>query len=155
MERTIFGTETQIELRTIVAYRATSYLTADTPVGPVVLRIDQHSETLERLVYRSGIPGAERDGAAFITAFNPYGVLLPSEQNEHRHQMLEGIIARNGWPYFEGFGVGSEGTDWEPERSFLILGIDRTAASNIGLLMQQNAIVYARAQSTAELMLLR
>lgn len=120
----------------------------------MVLRPDQPSESLERLfVATYSEPMAET--AAFITAFNPFSITLPDAMNEQRHRDLRAVMDAGGWRYFEGSGVGPDPVKWAPEKSLLVLGLTRREAMDIGILFQQNAIVFADRGFPAELILLR
>ena len=138
----------------VQAYRETDYLTDGTPGGPVLLKPDQVSPSLDRLFSARGIAAADRT-AAFITAFNPFSISLPDAMNEARHRDLRAVLDAGGWTCFEGSGVGEAPVEWTPEKSFLVLGIGRRKAMDIGILFQQNAIVFAESGHPAELVLLR
>ena len=153
--KTVDGHSSVLAGGLVDAYLSTTYLTQDTSVGPVALKIGAVCTELAKLYAAVDLAAGGGKGTAFITAFNPFGLNLPAEQNEARHEMLRGIITKNQWTAFEGYGVGDDHQDWEPEKSFLILGIDRRTASDIGLVFQQNAIVVSGCDVPAKLILLR
>lgn len=88
---------------------------------------------------------------AFITAYNPYSVILTKEENFERHNQL--IELTKNYATFEGHGVGEDPT-WEPELSLLIIGITATDAKMLGVKFEQNAIVYGTIQTLPELVIL-
>lgn len=85
---------------------------------------------------------------AFITAWNPYSQVLSTTENEARNKSLETLLAP--YPYFAGAGIG-EDPSWQPEASFLVLGIDRATACLLGKQFGQNAIVAGSKGGPAEL----
>lgn len=89
---------------------------------------------------------------AFISAWNPRSVVLEKSANAERHRQL-GLML-NTYSIFEGKGVG-EDPAWEPECSFLVLGISQTLAEYIGTYFDQNAIVFGSKNGLPELMVLR
>lgn len=138
---------TELPQELISAYRATDYVVFADP--EITLQIDMHNPQLAKLLSVHGC-----SAAAFITAFNPFGEQLSETENQQAKDRLEVHLKKLKLVYFEGEGRGSEG-DWPPEPSFLVLGIDREEASNLGRIFQQNAIVWAGARGTPELILLR
>ena len=85
---------------------------------------------------------------AYITAWNPYSEPTDFAQNVERNNMLKKDLIK--YRIFEGEGVGAD-PKWEPEKSFLVLGINREDAINIGRSYRQNAIVVGSLHSVAEL----
>jgi hypothetical protein len=75
---------------------------------------------------------------AYITAWNPYSELTDAKLNEQNNNQLRNDLT--GYPVYDGEGVGSD-PSWEPEKSFLILGIPLDDAILIGKKYRQNAIV--------------
>lgn len=78
---------------------------------------------------------------AFITAWNPRSQLLTLEENKQRHQAFVEMVEKAGYLYFEGKGVGTN-TNWEPEKSVLILNISKENALRIAGYFDQNALVF-------------
>ena len=138
---------TELPKGLISAYRATDYVVFADP--EIRLHINKHSPQLSKLLSERGC-----SAAAFITAFNPFGEQLSGTKNQQANDRLEVHLKKLELIYFEGEGRGSEG-DWPPEPSFLVLGIHREEASNLGRIFQQNAIVWAGAGANPELILLR
>jgi hypothetical protein len=88
---------------------------------------------------------------AYITAFNPFSKILTEAENLKRHQELKVNI--ENYKFFEGEGVGEDKT-WEPEISFLVLGISLNDAIEIGKFYEQNAIVVGEINGVPELKML-
>jgi hypothetical protein len=93
----------------IQAYRETQYISERTPVGPVSLRIGEPCAELANLLASS--PDA---GAAFVTAYNPYGLTLPASLNQRRQDELRAIVEANQWEAYDGAGIGVDVEAWEP-----------------------------------------
>ncbi len=86
---------------------------------------------------------------AYITAWNPYSEVTSKELNEQRNLQLRNDLDK--YLVFDGEGEGSDPA-WEPEKSFLILGIDRNTTIEIGKKYKQNAIVLGVFNQPAELL---
>src|SRR5262249_31016371 len=110
------------------AYEATEYRVSDSPVGPLVIRIGEVNDALERLLAENGATGW-----AYLTACNPRSVILPDEENRQRTEALREWLAR--FTTFRGEGVGADGHP--PEASFLVLGIGETEAEDVGARFEQ------------------
>ena len=125
-----------------------AYLNTTYQVGScnVKIRIGLIDEHLEKILDEKSM-----EEWAFITAFNPYSVLLTDEENYSRHQQLQRDVS--SFIYFDGEGVGEDIT-WKPEKSFLILGLNRESAIELGLKYNQNAIVFGIKGQPAELLVL-
>jgi hypothetical protein len=133
---------------TIAAYRATNYRVL--APAPFVLNVGQPSEPLRRLYREHGC-----GSAAFITAWNP----LSSEgvcdaRNAATQQRLEDLLNANSIAFIKGIGEDAAGL-WPGEVSALTLGLSLDAAKSVGIEFKQNAIVWAGADATPELILLR
>ena len=119
--------------------------------GAIILRIDQYSEPLSQLFSASG-----HQSAAFITACNPFGQVQSPEINQEACEHLFGKLRSLVGP---GRIIKGEGFDpcgkWPAEKSFLALGLDLKASSALGKEFGQNAIVWAGADATPRLILLR
>jgi len=126
------------------AYRRTTYY-ANTPRGRLAIRTDQCDAELDLLLADHGCRTW-----AFVTAHNPGSKALSAEENAQRHARLESELRTGGWTSFFGEGVGA-GSDWPPETSLLVLGIDETAAKQLGEAFEQNAIVVGRLGEPARL----
>ena len=89
---------------------------------------------------------------AFVTAYNPYSALKSHEENRKLNEALFRDLI-DEYQLFEGEGVG-EDISWEPEKSFLVLGITLDDAKAIGVKYSQNAIVFGRIGEKPELLVL-
>jgi Protein of unknown function (DUF3293) len=130
----------------LAAYRGTRFC-ADTDQGRVEIRVGESSPRLEALL---GVSGCVT--WAYITAYNPGSTRLADDQNQIRHHELEDVVRKLGHPMFPGDGIGADGT-WPPERSVLVLGIEREAAIQLGRRFGQLAIVYGEAGGPAVLVI--
>ena len=63
-------------------------------------------------------------------------------------------LEKSKYLYFDGIGSDPSG-EWEGEPSFLILGISKKSAKELGTKYRQNAIVWCDTDCMAELLLLR
>lgn len=117
------------------AYRATLYQ-AQLPSGTLTLRIDQHSDTLGKLLADEGCPTW-----AFVSAANPGSRLLDETENSARHQALLAAIDLQGIRFFEGMGV-PQNSGWPPEPGLLVLGITQHDAHELAARFGQNAILF-------------
>lgn len=89
---------------------------------------------------------------AFITAWNPHSLPLTQDENYHRNDLLLADI--HTYRYFKGLGVGPD-PNWQPEESFLIVGIDKESAITLGRKYNQNAIVFGKKGERAELLVIK
>ena len=89
---------------------------------------------------------------AFVTAYNPCSALKSHEENRKLNEALFRDLI-DEYQLFEGEGVG-EDISWEPEKSFLVLGITLDDAKAIGVKYSQNAIVFGRIGKKPELLVL-
>ena len=89
---------------------------------------------------------------AYITAWNPYSELTDHSINEENNNRLRNDL--NKYKLYEGEGVGSD-KSWEPEKSFLILGIPLDEAILIGKKYRQNAIVVGKLNEPPQLIWIR
>lgn len=109
----------------------------------IVIKVGQINKELDALLSANNYTTW-----VYITAWNPYSEPTSNELNEQRNlQLFEDI---KSFLVFEGEGVGTD-PNWEPEKSFLILGIDRHSAILLGKKYRQNAIVLGVFQQHAEL----
>jgi len=138
--------ETQLDASKIRAYRATDY------------RIDHHmltlavglrSEQIHRLFETKGVICA-----AHLTANNPRGTKQTDAENDASHKLLAAKLASIGVDALEGSG-SEAGSDWPSEKSFLALGLNREDTMNLGLHLQQDAVVWVGKTCVPELILLR
>ncbi len=115
-------------------YRRTSFQVFE--AGETIeIRIGEPNVALDKFLAWQGITEW-----AFVTAFNPESKRLSDEENERRHHALREWLTANNYRALPGQGVGQD-KNWRPEPSFMILGITREKALELGRLFQQNAIV--------------
>lgn len=141
-------TRTEIPMDKIQAYMATHYR-----VGPLadafVLRIGQRSPELEDLYRQNRL-----QCALFITAFNPLGQQQGDDANFSAHTLLGAQLRKLSTAVFEGAGADPTGA-WDPEASYLALGIGAEGARELGRLFRQDAVVWVGADAIPQLLLLR
>jgi len=92
--------------------------------------------------------------SAYLTACNPWGRLTDAESNRQAQARLAAVLASLGLPWLEAKGVDPDRL-WPGEASFLVLGLARGQACELGRAFCQNAVVYCGAQAVPELLLLR
>ncbi|MFV0389319.1 MAG: DUF3293 domain-containing protein [Pyrinomonadaceae bacterium] len=84
----------------------------------------------------------------YITAFNPFSEELSPNENLVRNDNLREEL--RGFVVVDGESVDLDG-NWKPERSFLVLGIDRDTSVLLADKFRQRAIVYGTKGAPAEL----
>lgn len=129
------------------AYRGTIY-EAWTPGGTIEIRIGARCPAVDALL---AAHAPDAPGWAYITAWNPGSRPLSREDNRARNQALERLAREACAACFTGVGRGEDGA-WEPEESFLLVGIDRARALALGARFEQNAIVFGERGAAAELL---
>ena len=81
------------------AYKATAYRVSDSPFGPLVIRIGEGNDLLDRLLVMN-----EATRWAYITACNPRSVMLTDEENGRRTEALRERLT--SFTTYRGEGVG-------------------------------------------------
>ncbi len=132
----------------IARYRAADYR-AGSGSAAVMLRIDQYSDPLSRLLAASG-----QQCAVFITACNPSSQPCSLEMNRAADARLRDELRRHASQIIEGAGSDPSGA-WPPEQSLLALGVDLDKSKALGRQFGQNAVVWAGADAIPRLILLR
>lgn len=127
----------------INAYNNTEYQVFN---PPMVIKIGIKNQDLNDLLISANVTSW-----AYITAFNPFSNSLSKEENLKRHNELK--VKISNYKFFEGEGVG-EDKSWEPEVSFLIIGIPINEAIEIGEFYEQNAIVVGEINGVPQLKML-
>lgn len=87
---------------------------------------------------------------AFVTASNPRSRVLSEHENAQRNAEMKSSLAQASWCTVDGIGLPAR-SDWQPEQSVLILGIDGNAAIALARRWEQNAIVCGSLGQAAEL----
>jgi hypothetical protein len=129
-----------LEFRDI--YQNAQYVVLSSP--SIEFSIGQRSTPLDQLLTEY-----QQSTACFITACNPWGKDLGKDMNHAKMAQLEKDLIKTGLPYLMAFGRNSEGT-WK-EESFLIIGIDKQEASQLGRQYEQNAIIWVVKEQVPEL----
>lgn len=124
----------------IQAYKQTSFNVYE-PL--ITIKVDEKNTKLDELLKSYNL-----HEWAYITAWNPYSEVTSLTINEQRNQELKADLTK--YVIFEGEGVGTD-PHWLPEKSFLVFGITREEAIDIGRTYRQNAIVAGSLYSFAEL----
>lgn len=130
------------------AYRETHYRAFDQG-RELVLHIGHASERLAALHARHGVTCS-----AFITACNPLGQACATIINQDRQRNLAAALNERHIPLIDGIGEHPSGS-WPGEPSFLALGLTLPQAREWGHRYAQNAIVWAAADASPQLILLR
>ena len=139
-----------ISPETLKAYLETDYCVAVAPETPgFTLRVGEVSEALARL----SMPGQSMQ-AVFITACNPLGVDTAEADNQTAQARLASLLSGVASLVLSGEGRGRIGV-WPPEPSWLALGLDFDTACRLGREFHQNAIIWAGADFTPALVVLR
>lgn len=127
----------------IQAYLETEYRVFSDP--PITLRIGVKNRSLDDLLLEE-----HTSSAAFITAWNPFSQLLSDEENAGLQRSLFSDLRALGVIVIEGVGIHPAGV-WPGEPSYLILGIARDVAIELGRRYKQNALVWHEAGDASEL----
>jgi hypothetical protein len=114
------------------------------PAAGLEIRIGASSRTLRRLLTATGA-----SEWAFISGWNPASVPLTRAKNDRRNLALLDELRRRH-TVLDGMGIGDDAS-WEPEASFLVLGLSRARAVTLGRKYGQLAVVHGKAGARAEL----
>ena len=93
-------------------------------------------------------------GAAFVTAFNPFGSPARDDRNWRCQRRLESYIRGLGLRSVSAFGEDPEGL-WPGEPSIFVPGLNRMETATLGRRFRQNAVVHVDLRGVPELLLLR
>ncbi|MEM7130768.1 MAG: DUF3293 domain-containing protein [Chloroflexota bacterium] len=129
----------------IEAYYATEYR-VQLPTGTIGFRADEPTSGLNEFAASRGATSW-----AFITAYNPYSQLLPLQENENRQNLLKDVLSMSGYEFYAGEGVG-DSTEWPPEPSLFILGLSCQKAMALGMVFEQNALIFCEATGKPEIL---
>ena len=135
---------THIEKKLWQAYESTDYWVY-TPTVSFCIKTGQRCYELEKLLRLH-----QESSWVFISAFNPQSQKISIEENIERHHQLINHCEKADYIFFEGEGVDRE-KKWEPEKSLLVLGIDKPRAIKTGQKFQQKAVVYGIPRQKAHL----
>lgn len=144
-------------LRTLVdaltqdAYEAAHYFIEPADAAAVVMRVAEQSTGLAAL-YAT----LNASSCGFITACNPMGKVCSDDYNSSAMAALTADVQALGLVMLPGTGRDADpGSDWSGEQSLAVFGISRQAACELGSRYGQNAILWAGADATPELVMLR
>ena len=132
----------------IAAYEATHYV-VEAPDGQFMLIIGEAQPRLLEICRAH-----DAQGAAFLTAWNPFSERATASDNRAWQAELEQRAEALAIAQIRSRGVGSS-DDWEPEDSTLIIGISLTDATALGRSFRQNAFVWCGEDALPRLILLR
>lgn len=127
----------------VEAYKSTNFNVFE-PL--LTIKIGKHNTVLHTLLLTNN-----KTEWAYITPYNPKSRILNEKENQERFKELKEKLT--SYLFFEGEGVGND-PSWKPEQSFLILGITKTKAIELGNEYEQNAIVYGSTSQLPELLIL-
>jgi hypothetical protein len=128
----------------IQAYKETDFNVYE---PKITIKVGQVNQELDRLLKMNNCLTW-----AYITAWNPYSEFTDDRTNEEKNNQLRNDLT--GYILIEGEGVGSD-QSWQPEKSFLILGITLEDAILIGKKYRQNAIVVGKIYEEPQLIWIR
>ena len=131
----------------VSAYEAAEYHVETTP--PIVLRVGQRNAALVDLLTRRGV-----SSGAFITACNPFGQLLGTEENLRRNIALRRDLHPHVCAMLPARGVDRAGR-WPDEPGLFVLGCPQETLETIGGRYRQNALVVCGPDGVPRLLLLR
>ncbi len=128
----------------IDAYASTKFVVESQPT--FTLRVGNRSEALANLYVKTGV-----NTACFITAYNPFSVLLTLPHNVARQAELLKNILDLKLKFVFGFGQ-SDDSDWR-EASVLVLGITYEESMKLAVKHEQNAFIWCDETATPMLTL--
>lgn len=136
-----------IDAATQQAYRDTEYRVQAAP--PFSLAVGQPSAALAAAHKRHGVRCS-----AFISACNPLSQPLDEAANAQLHAALGRQLTQRSLKFLQGLGQHPT-NGWPGEASWLVFGLTRESAKALGTRLRQNAILWAGADATPQLVLLR
>jgi hypothetical protein len=128
------------------AYTSTNYVVESKP--NFTLRVGSQCEELARIYEKANV-----STACFITAYNPFSVLLTTPHNVARQAELLNEIAAFKLKFVFGYGQSND-SEWK-EPSVLILGITYDQSMELAVKHEQNAFIWCDETATPELVLTR
>lgn len=88
---------------------------------------------------------------AFLSNANPRGERLDERANARRTAALQRWLLKQGLAHWPGLGVPPAGSDWEPEPSFFVPGLDLDRATGIARYCEQLGFVWHQARQPSVL----
>lgn len=138
--------KSQVSNELVDTYTATNFVVESQPTFR--LKVGTQSEGLARLYEKAGV-----NAACFITAYNPFSVLLTTPHNVARQAELLSDLARLKLKFVFGYGQSND-SDWN-EPSVLILGITHEDSMKLAVKHEQNAFIWCDEEATPKLVLTR
>lgn len=92
--------------------------------------------------------------SAFVTAWNPYSHLVDNSTNREMQAALGDKLRKRCLHFIEGIGQHPS-NKWPGEDSYLVLGLTLEDAKDLGMQLEQNAIVWSGSDGIPQLILLR
>ncbi len=131
-----------MEFELLTNYLETNYSVLDPAID---IYIGQSNEALINLLRKHNV-----QTWAYLTAENPRSEQMTNEENKILNDALEKDLIHYNYEYFLGAGI-PKNSNWTPENSFLILGMDKKTGIELAKKYQQNAFVFGGLQIDAEL----
>lgn len=128
----------------ITAYRAALYQ-VDLPEQRLELRVDAHSEALQRWLSAQG-----HASAALLTAHNPGSQRRSATQNDSAQRDLQQQIRARELQYFTGRNLDPRG-QWPPEESLLVSDLPPEEAHALARQFGQRAFLWCEDSGTPRL----
>ncbi|MEI6037023.1 MAG: DUF3293 domain-containing protein [Planctomycetota bacterium] len=129
-----------------VAYESTNFWVYESAANHFCIRCGEVSASLEELLKHMGT-----HHWAYVTACNPQSTQLSDLENRQRMESLEAVLQSRGLPALHGEGIGTA-CDWQPEPSFLVLGLTESEALLLGRELEQTAVVVGSQGAVARLL---
>lgn len=136
-----------IDPSTIQAYLETDYHVHGD--APMALKVGIANPALADLYKASSA-----STGAFITACNPFSQASDEATNLQRQAALANELNSRALTFIDGIGQHPSNT-WPGEASFLVLDVPLDAAKALGMLHEQNAIIWCGPDAVPQLILLR
>ena len=127
------------------AYRQTTYH-IHAAKGPVDIRIGVRNTALDRILDEHAV-----SEWVFVTASNPASQNIPEHENARRNAELEDSLRKAGRAYLQGIGE-ADNPGWQPERSYLVLGVSKRDAIAMAKRWGQYAVVWGTRGRAPELL---
>ncbi len=111
----------------------------------ILIILDERNPEIDNLLKK-----VNKKSWAFLSAYNPYSILVPEEQNFSNQKKLKKILEDENYFFYEGIGT-SKDNSFPEEQNFLILGISLERTIELGLEFEQTAFIYAEFEFEAKL----
>lgn len=125
----------------IEAYQSTSFNVFEPAIS---IKVGQKNQLLDDLLQLH-----HSDSWTYITAWNPLSEIQSDEINQLKNNELKQDLKH--YIILDGEGIG-EGPAWKPEKSFLVLGINKEESIALGNKYRQHAIVFGEINKAPELL---